>query len=440
MKTAQIIPVDSPGGATGAALRLHEGLRQLGHESSVFVYCRTGTDPGVIKFPVSKPTLWADVRGSRLGVRFSLPSLFYASTWALLARAEVCDCEVINLHNLHGGYFSLPVLPLLSRTAPVVWTLHDMWAFTGNCIYSYGCGRWRVGCGSCPRLEDYPVLRKDRTRWLFRLKREMYRWSRLAIVTPSQWLAHLASESPLLGNFPVRCIPNSLDVERFSPVDRARARRELALPVDGKMVLFVAHDLDDPRKGLAFLLQAMQQVARTASEETLLVLVGGRSGDDPHIAHGLKAIQAGFVPDEQVMAMYYSAADLVAFPTMADNLPCVVMESLACGTPVVGFDVGGVAEMVRHMETGYLARPADAADLAVGISTLLADDDLRRRLGENGRRLALREFSLEVQAKRYANLYEELLRERLRRGRRRRAEPGRRGSQPEKHGDVFRES
>ena len=116
------------------------------------------------------------------------------------------------------------------------------------------------------------------------------------------------------------------------------------------------------------------------------------------------------------------------------------MESLACGTPVVGFDVGGVAEMVRHMETGYLARPADAGDLAVGISTLLADDDLRRRLGENGRRLALREFSLEVQAKRYANLYEELLRERLRRGRRRRAEPGRRGSQPEKHGDVFRES
>jgi glycosyltransferase involved in cell wall biosynthesis len=370
---------DAAGGAARAMYRLHTGLGQLGHTSRILVGRKSDDGDLVREISPRGSARWIVDKGvNSLSEFVGLQYLAIPSTRRLPREPWWQQAEVVNLHNTHGGYFDLTALPGLSRRKPLIWTLHDMWAFTGHCAYDMGCGRWPTGCGACPRLHDELALRWDTTALLWRLKKWIYARSQLTIVTPSRWLANLVRSSPLLDRFDVHCIPNSVDTGQYAPLDRALARQALALPQDLQLIMF-------------------------------------SRGERWKKVSSVPAYDIGTVFHERMIALCYAAADVFVLPTLADNLPNVLLEGMACGTPCVSFDVGGVGEVVRHMQTGYLARPGDEDDLLRGIELLLVDDEIRRRLSANAREVALTEYALGVQAHRYAELYSETIKRSARR-------------------------
>jgi glycosyltransferase involved in cell wall biosynthesis len=318
---------------------------------------------------------------------------------------QLPPCDVANLHWTDafvdlGAFFSR-----LPAALPIVWTLHDMAAFTGGCHYDMGCGRWRGQCGACPQLgSDNP---DDLSREVWgRKRRELTDLGveRMHVVAPSQWLAEQARESPLLGRFRVETIPYGLDTELFAPRDRTFSRRLLGIPPDEMVVLFVSASLENRRKGFDHAAEAIRDCTRDL--DPLVVCVG--SGD---IVPGetVRCQSLGAIRDERLMSAAYSAADLCVVPSLQDNLPNTVLESMACGTPVVGSDVGGIPDMIRPGETGLLAPAGDAGALAECLVTLLSDDDMREAMSETARRVVMEEYALEIQANRYSAIYEDLL-------------------------------
>jgi glycosyltransferase involved in cell wall biosynthesis len=391
---------DAAGGAGRAAYKLHRGLNGLGHVSRMLVGRKVTPDTDIR--PLKRNLLWRvlDRASGELFDLLSLQYVFYPSSFGVLADAWFRSASVVQLHNLHGSYFGFTALPAISRLRPVVWQLHDQWGLTGHVAYSLDCERWRRGCGACPYLDEYPRLRNDTTALLYRLKDRVYSSSRLTLVVPSRWMADIVDASPLLGRFPVRYIPTGIDTAVFRPGDRDEARARLRLPLDRKIVFFAAANINERRKGLHLLAEALRRL-----EDPPLLLVAG-SGT---VARGIETRYLGSVLDEEVLADAYRAADLFAVPTLADVLTQTAPESIACGTPCLSFDRGGVIDVVRHLETGYHARFGDVDDLARGLTTLLGDEELLARLSVRCREIAETEFSVDLQVQRYAGLYEELL-------------------------------
>jgi glycosyltransferase involved in cell wall biosynthesis len=391
---------DSAGGAARAAYKIHRGLTGLGHTSHMLVGRKVTGDGDVRRLKRNLAWRAADRACSTVLDRLSLQCLFYPSSFGVARDSWFRAADVVQLHNLHGSYFGFTALPALSRRRPVVWLLHDQWAMTGHVAYSLDCERWRIGCGACPYPEEYPRIRRDTTALLWRVKRSVYARSRLQLVVPSRWLLELVGASPLLQQFPVRHIPNGVDTELFSPGSREEARRRLGLPLDRRVVFFAAADLDERRKGLHLLEAALAGLERAP----LLVLAG--SGHEPE---RVEAVSLGHVADETLLRDAYRAADVFAVPTTADVLAQTAQESIACGTPCISFDRGGVTEVVRHLETGYQAQFGSIGELSRGLETLLADDELLLSLSKRCRDVAETEFSVDLQVNRYVELYEELL-------------------------------
>jgi glycosyltransferase involved in cell wall biosynthesis len=392
---------DAAGGAGAAAYRLHRGLNELGHGSRMLVG-RKVTDDSDVR-PLKRSSAWRAVDrlvGTTLDA-LGLQYVLYPSSFGVLGDPWFRSASVVQLHNLHGSYFGFTALGAISRRRPVVWQLHDQWALTGHVAYSLDCERWRHGCGSCPYLHEYPRLRRDTTALLFRLKDRVYRRSRLQLVVPSRWLADVVEASPLLSRFPVHRIPTGIDVDTFTPGDRGEARRRLGLPVDRPIVFFAATELAERRKGLHLLVDALSRLA----DPPLLLLAGNGTSPAGVEAHALGPVRDATLVDA------YRAADVLAVPTLADVLTQTAPESIACGTPCLAFDRGGVTEVVRHLETGYRARFGDVDELARGLTTLLGDSELRERLSRRCREVAETEFAVDVQVQRYAALYEELVAE-----------------------------
>jgi glycosyltransferase involved in cell wall biosynthesis len=391
---------DTAGGAAGAAYKLHRGLNGRGHRSRMLVGRKLTADADIRRLKRNDAWRGLDRLSGAVLDRLSLQYVFYPSSFAVARDGWFREAHMVQLHNLHGSYFSFTALPILSRRRPIVWLLHDQWAFTGHVAYSLDCERWRTGCGSCPYLGEYPRLQRDTTALLWRLKKAAYARSRLTLVVPSEWLRDLVRASPLLGRFPVHRIPNGIDTAVFRPGPQREARRRLGLPDDRRIVFFAAADLEERRKGLHLLHAALRRL----DEPPLLVVAG--SGGMPT---DVETRSLGSVADEHVLADAYRAADVFAVPTLADVLTQTAQESLACGTPCISFDRGGVTEVVRHLETGYQAAFGDAGELARGLATLLADADLRARLSRRCREVAEDEYSVELQVRRYVELYEEAL-------------------------------
>jgi glycosyltransferase involved in cell wall biosynthesis len=387
---------DAAGGAARTAYKLHGGLNARGHRSRMLVGRKVTADAGVRRLKRNLGWRGIDRLTGGLLDRLDLQYVFYPSSFGVARDVWFREADLLQLHNLHGSYFSYTALPWLTRRRPTVWLLQDQWAMTGHVAYSLDCERWREGCGSCPYLGEYPRLRRDTTALLWRLKRGAYRRSRLTLIVPSRWMLELVQASPLLARFPVHRIPHGVDTDVFRPMPKLEARRQLGLPEDRPVVLFSASDLNEPRKGLHLLVHALTGM----DDPPLLALAGG--GEPPR---GLDARPLGLIEDDQVLARAYAAADVLAVPTVADALTQTAIESIACGTPCVAFDRGGVTDVVTE-ETGYQARFGDIDDLARGLLVVLEGRD---RLAARCREIAEQEFTVDLQVQRYVELYEKVL-------------------------------
>jgi glycosyltransferase involved in cell wall biosynthesis len=415
------------GGAGTAALRLHSALRDSAAGGIISqLYCASqknategahlapvrgqgirGTPPDAIELTGLEQCRYAlsetlKAYPARPPGRdfFSLPQL-------CCDPAQIPLFEDFDLVNLHWTACMLdPALtPEILRERPVVWTLHDMNAFTGGCHYSAGCTRFTGQCGQCPALgSDGP---KDLSFQTWRTRMGTYRTLNLHIVCPSAWLAEQAQKSSLLGRFPVRVIPNPHPLDIFRPLDRVEIRAALGFKPEECVLLFAVQDLNTGRKGGAYLLEALRRLAALPhAAHTRLLLLGNKPPAE-FFQTGLRAKAAGHVDDPRRMAVLYNAADAVMVPSLEDNQPNVICEALGCGTPVAAFAAGGIPEMLMHKETGWLAPVRDVDDLLAGIAwaTAMKDD---ARLRSRCRDLALEKWNAPARARDYADLFREL--------------------------------
>lgn len=419
MKIVQLSKNDLAGGAARAAYRLHKGLQRVGHESVMVVESRIGDDPSVVRFEKPMDGVSLVRRGLRQAwitrdfkrYRQSRPAGYELfsddrSPYASTLLAQIPACNVINLHWIPGLVDYQAFFTRVPPATPVVWTLHDLNPLTGGCHYDLGCDRYVAGCGTCPQLgsEDPKDLSHDvreRKRRLF----SRVPSSGLHFVTPSRWLADEVKRSPILGRFPVDVIPYGLDLEEFAPRDRGKVRDLLGIPQDARVLLFVAEEVSNRRKGFAFLIEALAQTA--GKIPNLLLLSLGQN--KPAVQVEIPWVHAGSVNNDRFLSMVYSAADLFAICSLQDNLPNTVLEAMACGIPVVGHEVGGIPDMVRNGVNGLTVPATDVDALAGAIADLLNDSARCAEMGANARRIAVEEYSLELQARRYAELYATLV-------------------------------
>lgn len=404
MKVLHINQSDTLGGAAIAACRLHKALLAQDVQSNLLVDKQQSDSALVTTIPRRR---YLDSLSSRLVHHVGLNYISHTSTFNISRHPFCVDADVLNFHNLHGDYFNYLALPKLTRQKPAVITLHDMWSFTGHCAYSFECDRWQTGCGECPHIDAYPAVPCDRTAIEWKLKQWTYNHSNLTIVSPSDWLSKLANKS-LLGRYQIHTIPNGLDVQRYRPLDKSICRAALDLPSDKTILLFSAQSLNDTRKGGDLLFSALSKI-KPRLKENFLLLLFGESDSDIENSLNIPMRSLGYIGGDQLKALVYSAADLFIFPTRADNLPLVLQESMACGLPMVSFDIGGVPELVRPDITGYLAQPGNAADLSAKIVDLTRKPGLRQLMATQCRKIAVAEYSVELQAKRYGTLYREVI-------------------------------
>ncbi|NEO27968.1 MAG: glycosyltransferase [Kamptonema sp. SIO4C4] len=362
MNVLQINQSDISGGAAIAAYRLHIGLLQNNIHSHLWVGDAKTNNSHVSVIP---RRVWLENQLSRINRRFSLNYLNIVSSFELPQYPQYQNADLLHLHNLHTGYFNYLALPQLTQHKPTVWTLHDMWSLTGHCAYSYDCTRWQIGCGQCPYPDEYPAITWDSSGWEWRIKQWVYDKSNLVIVTPSVWLKQQAEQS-LLQRFPIYHIPNGLDTQVFQPLDPQQCRQVLGLPETGYVVLFGVVQFRHRRKGGDLLLEALAALPDRIKSATVLLMFG-QGGEEIAEQVGIKGMHLGYVGNDRLKAIAYSAADLSILPTRLDNCPLGILESFACGTPVVSFAVGGVPEFVHPDKTGYLASPEDAQELSRGM-------------------------------------------------------------------------
>ena len=344
---------------------------------------------------------------SRFSDSFGLNYIFVFNSFQILKQSIYKNADILNFHNLHGGYFNYLAMAKLTQSKSAVFTLHDMWSFTGHCAYSFDCQKWKTGCGQCPYPETYPKIKRDSTALEWKLKKWVYQHSNLAIVCPSQWLTEQAEQS-ILNCFPIHHIPNGINIQEYQPLDPDICRQVLDLPLNKKILLFGAQSLSDPRKGGDLLLKSLQNIPQSLKQD-LILLTFGDGGEQFQSHIDITVLSLGYISGDRLKSIAYSAADLFLFPTRADNLPLVLQESMACGTPLISFHVGGVPELVRSGVTGELAQPENILEFTQKIIELLEDTNKREVLSKNCRHIAKTEYSIELQTDRYVQLYQQCL-------------------------------
>jgi len=411
MKVVHINYVDHYGGAAIAARRLHLAMRRAGHDSRMLVWSKYTDDPTIDLF--ERRAFWrglSQLVGRRLD-GLGLQYLFHPTSRHLLDHPWIAEADIVNLHQIHGSYFSLPLLPRLSKQKPLFWTMHDLWAVTGHCAIAayHRCDRWQTGCGQCLYKDYYPAVRWDLSHMMWQLKKKIYRRSRFDVIAPSQWMAEQLKLSPLLMSRAVHHIANGVDLKIFHPIPKETARVALGIQPDKKVLMFGAASLSEPDKGGHLLMEALSTLPLTIKRSLKVLLVGSRNEAIVEYLTDLDIMALGPVYHETLLALAYAAADLFVLPSLAENLPNMLVESLACGTPCVAFDVGGCSEIITHNHTGYLARPGDAEDLALGIQVLLSDEQLSQEVAQACRSKADQFFNVDRQAGEYLQLYEKRL-------------------------------
>lgn len=404
MNVLHINQSDIDGGAAIAGYRLHQGLLVQGMNSRLLVgKVSTNSD----RVAATPNTHRIAKQLNRFSWRFGFNYVNILSTFDIPQHQFYQEADVLNFHNIHSGYFNYLAIPSLTENKPAIFTLHDMWSFTGHCAYSYDCDRWQKGCGQCPYPGTYPEIVTDNTRWEWKLKDWVYSKSRLTIVTPSKWLTEQANKS-ILNRFAIYHIPYGIDTDAYQPLDKDKCRNILGIPARKQVLMFGAESLKDPRKGGNLLVQALQNLPESLKTEIFLLTLGN-GGEKIGNVVGIPTLNLGYVSSDRLKSIAYSAADLFIFPTRADNLPLVLQESMACGTPMVSFKIGGVPDLIRPGDTGYLAQPEDTQDFSNGILQLLEDDEQRDRMSQQCRAIACTEYPLELQAQRYIEIYRQIL-------------------------------
>ncbi len=409
---------DGGGGAMMAAHRLHTELRNLGVDSHMLVADKRTDDSASVQLQLGKdPVSYLRRRVRREIQKRRLKQFRHTKSKTLemfthgkgmyggdlVRKLPSADVYALHWSDRLIDYHSL--FAHIEPCTPVVWRLPDMSAMTGGCHYAWDCDRFAQACGACPQLGS--GVEQDLSRRVFKYKQAAYAQrdpNLTCFVAPSRWIALEASRSQLLRRFSIVHIPTGVDCNRFRPMNSLEIRQRHGLPADKPLALFVSHSVSNHRKGFDLLAAALREMpANTAI--TLAAIGEAPSGTDSAVP--CRAL--GRIDDPDDLAALYAAADLFVHPAREENFPNVVLEAMACGTPIVAFDAGGVPELVRSGETGLLVPRENVTALRQSISDVLADSDNLRAMSHRCRAVVLAEYRQDQMAERYRDLFESLL-------------------------------
>lgn len=407
---------DSQGGAAIAMRRIEAGLQHVDddklHTQRLVFFAPDAGSPAQCLWHEESALVHQLLRLPRkLSPRwFPRPQTPEFAARGLRAALAKLRPDVINIHNLHAAApwgWSPRLVDVCLEFAPVVWTLHDMWSFTGRCAYSYDCEKFINGCdAACPTPTEAPALAPEKIHAAWEERRDLYARHRedLVIVTPSRWLAEQARRG-LFAQHRIEIIPYGLDARALTPLARDDARRQLGIQPAGPVLLLAAFDLTERRKGS----EILPRIWRSIETRPLTILTMGRGEvavADPSIEiHAL-----GYLDDDTQKALAYSAADALLHPAPVDNFPNVVFEAMACGTPTIALPIGGLPEMVRPSVSGWLADAATPEALGRVVDRALANLAREQNLRDSCRVLLEREYGLDLQGRRYFQLFQQLRR------------------------------
>lgn len=401
---------DSSGGAARAASRLHQSLLNLHVDSTMFVLMKN-TDSYLVHAPKTNiEKVFAKLKALinplplkkyKASAPFS-PS--FSSSFNLVKKINHLKPDIVHLHWINAGM--LKVEDLNKIEAPIVWSLHDMWPFTGGCHYSNSCKAYEDSCGKCPVLNSNK--NNDISKKLFRRKQKAFKsLENMTIVGLSKWLVQCSKSSSLFEEKRIVNLPNPIDTAVFKPFDKMKARELWNLPLDKKLVLFGAMSgTSDERKGFEELTSALAAI----NSKNIELLIFGSTRPETPFEFGFKTHYLGELHDDTSLVTLYSAADVTVTPSKQENLSNVIMESLSCGTPVVGFNIGGNKDLIDHKKNGYLAEPFKEEDLSKGIEWVL-DDSIYNDLSESSRVKVVKDFNYKKVGQDYINLYKNILKQ-----------------------------
>ena len=447
MRIHQVNTFDRGGGAESVVSRLHAEYRRRGHEARLFVKRRRGNADGVAEIDETMghgpwarlllgrsrrvgegPGRIAGAGVAAAGLRalarpratlerwcgiedFRFPSSRRLAAWC----AEPPD--VVQCHNLHGNYFDIGALAELSQSLPVVLTLHDCWLLSGHCAHSFDCERWKTGCGACPDLSIYPAIRRDASAYNWRHKRDIFRRSKFHVAAPSEWLMARLKQSILMeGTVETRVIHNGVDEAFFADCDPVDARRTLGFEADEVVLLFVANSIQGNEwKDFAMLKDSVVRLAARLADRRVRLIALGEEGSEEPLGNGSIRF-VPFIDKPALVATHYRAADVYLHAARVETFSLTIAEAMACGTPVVAADAGAVSERIVDLDdagpdaaTGIVVPAANAEAMTEAAVRLVGDAGLRRRLGANGRRRALRDYRADAQAKAYLNWFADIV-------------------------------
>ena len=410
---------DASGGAARAAYRIHRAVQSLGTECWMLVKNKMTTDSNILQLSDYLPTSSAyriydwirnKIKNKIQHYRWNhypyREDVFMSDLRSvpLHGALQQLDFDVLHLHWINLRF--LDIKELKKTKKPIVWTLHDCWAFTGICHYFYTCERYKSTCGNCPFLHS--GKENDLSAAVWRKKQKIYNDLDLHIVTPSNWLAQAARESALFGRFPVTVIPNPIDTDYFTPGSRQMAFELLQLNPDKKYILFGAMNaIRDKNKGYNKFLSAIRHFEKMADHSDVELIIFGAGEELGALNIRLNVHNPGMLHDEQLLAVY-RAASVMVVPSLSENLSNIIMESLSCGTPVVAFHIGGNSDMIDHKQNGYLAEPFNSEDLAAGIAWCL-DNNTSGELSRRARSKVEENYSMQRVGEMYVELYKELI-------------------------------
>ncbi len=412
MKVVSIGTYDNLGGAARAAFRQHEALGRAGIDHWMLVGKKDSTDPKVIEAPPMPRSFVRSTKATLIrGFTIDKNRTPLSDTWfsfplrdiGLAALDLVQSADIINIHWC-SGLLSLNGLDeFLALRKPIVITCHDQWAYTGGCHYTSGCDGFLRDCSACPQLARDPV---GVPATVHRLRSEIARTRRATVVSPSRWMHELASKAPAFAGWRCEHLPMPLDTDVFTPQPRDAALATLGLTPGPWRILFVAERVAEKRKGFDDLVHAASMIEPVAGRPVHFVAMGTPIELKGDLAQRVEFL--GLLKDPAKIAAAYSAADAMILPSHEDNLPNTMLEALACGTPVVAYNVGGMPDLIRPGESGTLVPRGDIPALAGAVRHMLSSGQTQS-LRESCRRIAEQIFSYPVHARRCIDLYEQLL-------------------------------
>lgn len=409
MKIFIVNKSDSRGGAARAAYRTHLCLRSIGIDSKMIVdnketgdWTVIGPNGNIEKFiryikpQLIKPINFLFKRNNDIVQSFNL----FPSKW--LKFINNSEVDIVNLHWINGEMLSIEQISKIKK--PIVWTLHDMWAICGSEHYTT-TKRWERGYISNNRLPNEIGIDIDKWCW----RRKVRNWRKtLTIVCPSNDLAKCVKKSFLFRDNPIHVIPNPIDTEKWRPIEKANAKELLKISQETKLILFGAiGGTKDPRKGFDLLIKSLKILKETRSLSNIKLLIFGQLQPKEHIDFGFPTIYAGHLHDDLSLDILYSASELMIVPSRQEILPLTAQEAIACGTPVVGFDIGGLEDIVVNKSNGYLAKPFNTNDLANGIEWVINNNN-KGEISSSARSFAIKKFSRKNISKKYLKIFEEI--------------------------------